>query len=98
MSFADVEARVNASVFKKLANAVATPAIGSPFDIVFDAAGSVVDDLGVVVQTPMFEVPTVAVASLSDGSDLTIGGAPYRVRQKLPLDEGLRTRVILAEA
>lgn len=96
--FDAVEARANASIFKLLANATATPPLGDPFGIVFDPAGSVVNDIGVVEQRPMFEAPTTAVATLEEGMQVTIRSATYLVRQVLPLDEGLRQRVILAEA
>lgn len=107
MSFADVEARTNASVFKALVNAIATytPDVGDPvsFDIVFDKAG-VVDPLGIATGQPLFQMPSAAFAALEEGMRLMIrskvAGASdvgYQVRSVLPLDEGLRQRVTLAE-
>jgi hypothetical protein len=110
MSFADVEARVNASIFAKLANARATytpagPALPVEFPVVFDAAGGLVDEVGVVTQAPHFTMAPAALSNMEEGMALSIRaditGAPsaaYVVRQVIPLDEGGRQRVVLSRA
>lgn len=109
MSFADVEARANASVFKALANALAvfTPDVGEPveFPVVFDAAGQALDEIGVVTVQPQLQMQPAAFSALEEGMTLAIRadvpdsvGAPYIVRTVAPLDEGGRQRVFLARA
>lgn len=102
MSFADVEARVNASVFKALTNATAvyTPSVGDPvsFAIVFDAAGAVIDEFGTVAQQPRLSMQPSAFSTLEEGMTLAIRSESYKVRTIAPLDEGGWQRVMLARA
>lgn len=109
MSFADVEARANASIFAKLANAraVFTPNVGDPVDfpIVFDAAGGLVDPNGVVTEAPHFLMQPSVLPGLAQDVVLAIRAdvpdsvpANYKVRTVAPLDEGGRQRVILSRA
>lgn len=107
MSFADIESRMNASVYKSLKNASATytPGIGSPttFPIVFDAAGGFVDGLGVSTQQPYFSMEPAAFSTLEEGMALTIAKndklatpvGSFKVRSVVPLDEGGWQRVML---
>ncbi len=94
--FDSVEARVNASVFKALANATASWSGVDAINVVFDPSGAFVDDVGVLTYQPMFEAPSTSLGALSEGVDIVVRGENYRVRQVQPLDEGLRTRVVLA--
>lgn len=102
MSFADVEARANASVFKTLTNATATytPAVGDPvsFGVVFDPAGAIIDDFGTVAQQPRFAMQPAAFTALEEGMVLAIRSVDYQVRSVVPLDEGGWQRVTLARA
>jgi hypothetical protein len=110
MSFADVEARANASIFAKLVNALATytpapPAAPIEASVVFDPAGGLIDELGVVTQAPMFQIPATSNLTPEDGMALSIrldktGAADvdYLVRSVVTLDEGGRRRVVLARA
>lgn len=101
MSFAAIEARATASIFKVLANAEAiyTPEEGEPiiFPIVFDAAMGVIDDLGVQTLAPSFDMQPAAFAGLEEGLILSIRGNSYRVRSVTPLAEGGYQRVALAK-
>lgn len=102
MAFDAVEARVNASVYKTLTNARATytPAVGDPveFPVVFDPAGSVVNEYGVVTQQPMFTMQPAEFVALAPDMALVLRGTTYTVRSVLPLDEGGWQRVQLAKA
>lgn len=110
MSFADVEARANASVFKALANALAvhTPGVGSPveFAAVFDPAGGIVDEHGLVTQVPQLTMQPAAYSALSEGMALAIRQnnaaqtalGNYLVRSVVPLSEGGWQRVTLARS
>ena len=101
MSFDAIEARANAAVFRKLANAEATyiPQGGDPltFPVVFDAAGGVVDEYGTVAQMPRFTMQPASFSTLEEGMVLTVRGSPYAVRSVVPLDEGGWQRVMLAK-
>ena len=108
MSFAAAETRTNASVFKHLANALAvhTPGVGSPveFAAVFDPAGGIVDEFGVVSQVPQLTMQPAAFSTLEDGMALVIRKndaaqtpiGSYTVRSVVPLAEGGFQRVTLA--
>lgn len=96
MSFADLEAKVNSAVFGKLANAMATPAVGDPFPVVFDAAQGLVTPEGYIDRQPSLEMQPSALPALAEGDVLTINAATYTVRGIVPLDEGGRQRVTLA--
>jgi hypothetical protein len=102
MSFADVEARMNASVFRTLTNASAvyTPAVGDPvtFPVVFDPAGGLVDEFGTIAQMPRFTMQPAELSNLEEGMVLSIRSASYTVRSVVPLDEGGWQRVTLARA
>ncbi len=108
MSFADIEARVTAAVFRQLVNATATiPTEGDPVvaSVVFDAALGTIDDLGVQTLQPSF-MATADVAVLMhegdtitmDAPPLSINAASYLVRGVVPQAEGAMSRVILARA
>jgi hypothetical protein len=111
MSFADIEARATAAVFRRLVNAEASfvhtavpdPVVGN---VVFDPAMAHVDEFGVVVNRPGFmmtpdvapltaEGDTVTLTRLDDAA--TALGA-YRVRTVQPQAEGGMQRVTLAPA
>lgn len=111
MSFADVEARTNASVFRALVNAIAVytptpPAEPVAVDVVFDKAGGYIEGMGgVVTQAPMLQIPAASLLTPEEGMRLSIrydtaGAAAmeYLVRSVETLDEGLRRRVVLARA
>ena len=110
MSFADLEARTNASVYKALANALAvyTPAVGQPteFPVVFDPASGFVDEFGAVTQMPRLTMQPVAFSTLEEGMALALRKSNvaqtalgnYTVRSVVPLDEGGWQRVTLARA
>jgi hypothetical protein len=97
MSFADLEAKVNNAVFGKLSNAMATPSVGDPFPVVFDAAQGMVSSDGYVTREPSLEMQPAEHPSLAEGDSLTINSVGYKVRAILPLDEGGRQRVALVE-
>ena len=108
MSFAEAETRANASVFKALANALAvhTPGVGPAveFPVVFDAAGGVIDEFGVVAQVPQLAMQPVAYTALEEGMTLVIRKndaaqtpiGSYVVRSVMPQAEGGWQRVTLA--
>lgn len=110
MSFAEAEARVNTSVFKTLRNAFAvyTPGVGSPveFPVVFDPAGGVVDEYGVVAQVPQFTMQPASFSALEEGMALALRKndaaetpiGTYLVRSVVPLSEGGWQRVSLARS
>ena len=98
MSFADQEARVNASVFARLTNADATPPVGDPFPVVFDSAQAYIDDNGVQTLKPVLHMQPSALLTLEQGMQLTIASQPYLVRSIEPLAEGGLQRVVLARA
>jgi hypothetical protein len=106
--FADLEARVNASVFRHMTNATAsfTPAGGGDsvddVEVVFDAARAMEDELGVVSLRPVLQLPPGAVPGLATGYTADLVGAfgtgSYKVRQVLPIAEGGWQTVVLAGA
>lgn len=102
MSFETIEARANASVFKTLTNARAfyTPVVGDPvsFPIVFDPAGGLVDEFGIVAQIPRFTMQPAEFSTLEEGMAVSIRSVGYVVRSVVPLDEGGWQRVTLAKA
>lgn len=107
MSFADVETRMNASVYKSLKNALATftPGVGDPtvFPVVFDAAGGLIDEFGVSTTQPMLTMEPAAFSTLEEGMSLSIAkndklATPvgnFKVRSVVPLDEGGWQRAML---
>lgn len=98
MGFEALEAKVNAAVFGKLANAIATPLVGDPFPIVFDAAqGFISDQTGEIQREPSFTMRPGAASVVAD-QPLTINATSYVVRSVVPLDEGGWQRVNLARA
>ncbi len=101
MSFDAIEAQVNATVFAALTNATATytPAVGDPvaFPVVFDPAGSVVNEYNVVTQHPSFTMQPAAFGGLATNMVVSLRGTDYTVRSVLPLDEGGWQRVQLAK-
>lgn len=110
MSFADIEQRATAAVFKTLTNATATfPPVDDAdpvvADVVFDAALGTIDDLGIQTLQPSFmakaEVAVLAAEGMTltlDAAPLSIVAAPYKVRAVIPQAEGAMSRVILARA
>ncbi|HOF29441.1 MAG TPA: hypothetical protein PK441_01235 [Burkholderiaceae bacterium] len=101
MSFEAIEAQVNAAVFGALTNATATytPGVGDPvvFPVVFDPAGSVINEFGLVTQQPSFTMQPAAFAALATNMVVSLRGVDYAVRSVLPLDEGGWQRVQLAK-
>lgn len=103
MSFADIEVRATASVFKGLSNALATFASQvDPVPVVFDAAAGRVDDIGIETLGPSLTMIPDQAPLIAEGSDLTISApalqimdAPYRIRGIEPLAEGGFQRVNL---
>lgn len=110
MSFADLEVRATAAVFKRLVNATVTfPPVADAdpvvADVVFDAALGTIDDNGIQTLQPSFmataEVASLAAADMTltlDAAPLSIVAAPYKVRAVIPQAEGAMSRVILARA
>lgn len=110
MSFATLEARTTAAVFKLLANATATfPPVGGAdpvvADVVFDAALGTIDDNGIQTLQPSLmakaEVAALAAEGMTltlDAAPLSIAAVPYKVRAIIPQAEGAMSRVILARA
>lgn len=102
--FAALESKVNASVFKHLANAEAafTPAGGGAaivVDVIFDVAQAVVDpETGVVVTRPGLSMPGAAVPGIAQGYGVLIAGVDYLVRTHPQLAEGGWRQVELARA
>lgn len=100
MNFAAAESRMNASVFKCLANAEAQYRSRSgevlAFPIVFDAAMGFVDGIGVETLAPGFSVQREVFPALPDGAILQIRGDSYIVRSAMPQAEGGAIRVQLA--
>ncbi len=97
MSFAALEARINAVVVAKLANATATIA-GAAVAGTFDASYEEV--LGAGTSQPAFAAESAALAAVSRGAALTIdctplglNDAPYTVAE-VQVDQGI-TRLLL---
>jgi hypothetical protein len=103
MSFSTREARVNAAVFKHLANARAihTPQGGSPgaeVRVILDPARAVVDESGVVITQPVLDVLRVDMPLLAEGDQIAVvGGANYRVRSEMPEGDDAIVTVTLAK-
>lgn len=97
--FARLQGRVNRSVMRHLADALATYAApggtpGEPVPVIFDPARAVVDQTtGVVVYRPSLDVLASAWPGADEGGTVAIvGGGSYRVRAVEPLgDDGMVT-------
>lgn len=100
MSFAAIEARATAGVFRRLANAQATytPPVGPAvtFAVVFDAAMGVVDEFGAQTVQPTLLMQPSACPQLATDAALQIAGVSYRVRTLTPQAEGGMQRAMLA--
>ncbi len=110
MSFADIEARATAAVFRRFPNAVASithAGVPTPVqaNVVFDAALGMVDEYGVIVNRPaMLMTPDVAPLTAEgdslmltrlDAASTALG--TYKVRGVVPLAEGGMRRVALVK-
>lgn len=93
--FAELEARVNRAVFQRLANAVAVVDGGQPFGVIFDREYATPFGAGVVdAAQSLATAPAAAVAGLTPGSVLSVGGTRYCVERIEPDGEGA-VRIIL---
>jgi len=111
VSFADIEARATAAVFRRLVNAAAsfahtgvmTPVVGN---VVFDPALAHVDDYGVVSNRPALMMTPDVAPLTAEGDTVTLTRldaaatvlGSYKVRSVLPQAEGGMQRVTLAQA
>lgn len=97
MSFADVEARVNASGIRRLANATATISLpadvaGQSFDVIFDSQYQFIDQsMGIESSAPMAsaneaDIPAALLNALDAGSAVTfaIRGDTWTVVEAKP--------------
>lgn len=87
--FAALEARVNAAVFKRLANADAT-LNGVPVQGIFDAEYAL-EDLGggVAASGPVFTLASSAVPANVAGATLVVGAVTYKVVEPMPDGTGV---------
>lgn len=87
--FAALEVRVNAAVFKRLANADAT-LNGVAVQGIFDAAYALEDvGGGVAVSGPVFTLASSAVPANVAGATLVVGGVTYKVVEPMPDGTGV---------
>jgi hypothetical protein len=110
VTFADIEARATAAVFRRVVNAqasflhtgVLTPVVGN---VVFDPALAHVDDYGTVSNRPALMMTPDVAPLTAEGDAVTLtsladSGAvlgTYTVRAVLPQAEGGMQRVTLAK-
>lgn len=97
MGFESLEARVTGTVFGAMANASAFAGPSDSFPVVFDEAGGLVDEQGIVTLAPSFKMQPSAHV-VTTGQTLTIRGVDYVVRSVQRLDEGNWQRVDLARS
>jgi len=111
VTFADIEARATAAVFRRLVNAQASfvhtgilvPVVGN---VVFDPALAHVDDYGVVTNRPALMMTPDVAPLTAEGDTVTLGRLDqaatalgvYKVRSVLLQAEGGMQRVTLAKA
>lgn len=98
MSFAASEARLNVSVMKHLANAIAVIG-GSDVPVIFDAEYNhgTVGPIGMGAADPQMVISSAEVPAGFVGTDITVNGTPWRVAERRPdgqLEAGL-TLIIL---
>ena len=109
MSFAHIEARATAAIFRRFPNAQASFVHAGPVTVVghvvFDPAYAVVDEFDVVVNQPvLLKTPDVApltaegdLITLTRLDDASTALGTYKVRAVLPVAEGGYQRVTLAK-
>lgn len=113
MTFADIEARATAAIFRRVVNAQASfthAGVPTPVvcDVVFDSARTVVDEaLGVVTNRPEVTMTPDAAPLTAEGdtvvlthtvSDTVVPLGTFKVRSVLPVAEGGMQHVALAKA
>lgn len=95
MSFAALEARVNASVFKHMANAQAT-VDGNPVDVIFDGAYVTSDvGMGMANARPAITLATSDVPATPNGKPVIVNGVTYAIAAHEP--DGTGVSVLLLE-
>lgn len=102
MSFADLEARANAAVMRRLANARALKAgAAEDFPVVFGAGyvqGFEEGGVDGVVPRCKALASDVAAHAIVTGTELSIGGTTYYVRSPQPDGTGMVTLLLTTEA
>lgn len=92
--FSALEARVNASVVSRVANAQALFAgVPQPVTVVFDAAAerNQIGTMGIVTSSPAIGLPTASVPSSVEDMAVAVRGLNYRVAEHMADGSGWST-------
>lgn len=94
MTYASLEARLNASVLKHLANVTVSLGgvdVGGVFSNVHAVTGG---GMGMSTTTPALQVPTSSVPGSPVGQSITINGVSYAIAAHEPDGTGMSTLVL----